>query len=310
MANGIGEEAARGMWDDVVGFAEHAFCKAHAVACAVLAMRCAYMKAHYPKEYMAAVMTFTWTAPKLMRLVDSCRRLGISVLTPDVNLSDTSFTPEGDGIRVGLWWPLMADDGLAERIVSERGANGPFTSPDDFASRIEMNARDKRYYMGKLADAGAFDSTGLTRRQAAESVRGSCQQSGADEWSREERRERERNALGTYVSEHPIDPYRESVEAATKWRIRDLVDRSKGIRSGTFAGYISGLKVYTPKHGSVEAGFTLEDGSGWIHCRAPEYERLSGVLAKGAVVKVEGRLECRDFDNTIIVHDAWKIDPQ
>jgi len=232
------------------------------------------------------------------------------VLTPDVNLSDASFTPEGDGVRVGLSWPLMADDGLAERVVSERGANGPFASPDDLASRIEMSARDERHYMGKLADAGAFDSTGFTRRQAAEAACGPCRESGAGEWSREERRERERKALGIYVSEHPIDPYREQVEAASKWRIRDLVDMSRGIRSGTFAGYISGLEACNPERGPAEAGFTLEDASGWIRCRAPEYGRLSGVLAKGAVVKLEGELEYGAWGNTIIVYDAQRIDLQ
>jgi DNA polymerase-3 subunit alpha len=243
--NGYRRDLAQSIWDDVEKFAEYAFNKSHSAAYAILVMQTAWIKAYYPTEYMAAVLSsFVGKADRLIQYIAACKQSGIDVLPPDVNSSGREFTPLGEGIRFGLAGIRGVGEGAADQIGAEREQNGPFTSLHDFVYRINNTLCNKRT-VEALIKAGAFDSTGYTRRQmmhflevdslmdvAAKRHRDKAdgqvslfdmfEESGVDsgfeedipepdgvEWERRTKLGFEREILKIYVSDHPLSPYAE-----------------------------------------------------------------------------------------------------
>ncbi len=165
VANGYPLEIAQQIWADAEKFAKYAFNKSHSAAYAILVMRTAYLKAHYPNDFMAAVLTsYMGNTDRLIRYIASCNKNGTPVLPPDINASRAEFTPVEGGIRFGLVGVRGVGKNVADEIIAEREANGPFTSLHDFVNRLDAKCYNRKT-LEALIKGGAFDSTGYTRKQ-------------------------------------------------------------------------------------------------------------------------------------------------
>ncbi|WP_294419956.1 DNA polymerase III subunit alpha, partial [uncultured Senegalimassilia sp.] len=158
--NGYSLEIAKKIWDDAEKFAKYAFNKSHSAAYSILVMRTAYLKAHYPNEYMAAVLSsYMGNTDRLIRYISSCNHNGTPVLPPDINSSNAEFTPVENGIRFGLVGVRGVGRNVADEIIEEREKNGPFTSLHDFVNRVDAKCYNRKT-LEALIKGGAFESTG------------------------------------------------------------------------------------------------------------------------------------------------------
>ena len=240
---GIPEDVADSIYDEILDFASYAFNKAHAVSYAIVVYRTAYMKRHYPQQYMAALLTSILdNSAKVAEYIAECREMGIRLLPPDVNASGANFTVEGQDIRYGLVAIKGIGWGAIDSLVKERTDNGPFRDFADFCRR--MNGRElNRRAVENLIKAGAFDSMGCKRRalmeiagpvldSVAQSARdnisgqldlfGDFEEEGekapaiipipdVEEYTPMEKMAMEKETTGLYLSGHPMDAYREAV---------------------------------------------------------------------------------------------------
>ena len=301
VANGIDESAAQAIYDDIYAFANYAFNKAHAAAYAVIAYQTAYFKCHFPKEYMAALLTSVLdSSEKIAGYINECRECAIKLLPPDVNRSDDRFTVEPEGIRFGLVAIKNIGRGLIARMMRERGENGPFTDFRDFCVRMDGGDMNKRA-VENLIRAGAFDSMGARRAQLiavyekvmdgiADGNRanvegqldffgmggGSAQRESLHlpdipEFSAQERMRMEKETTGLYLSGHPMDDHRETARragAAAIGRIMEDFSQEAGptaFADGqrvSIAGVVTSSKVKTTKNNTLMAYVTVEDSTG------------------------------------------------
>ena len=241
---GIPEAVANSIYDEILDFASYAFNKAHAVSYAIIVYRTAYMKRHYPQQYMAALLTSILdNSTKVAEYIAACREIGIRLLPPDVNESDADFTVAGENIRFGLAAIKGIGWGAIEGLVSERAKNGPFRDFQDFCRRVSGTDLNRRA-IENLIRAGAFDSMGYKRRallQVYEGVLegiaraekdnisgqldlfGDFDDSGeesapalvlpdVEEFPRRELMSMEKEVTGLYLSGHPMDEYRETAK--------------------------------------------------------------------------------------------------
>ncbi|MBR6353915.1 MAG: DNA polymerase III subunit alpha, partial [Oscillospiraceae bacterium] len=242
VARGIPEAVANSIYDEILDFASYAFNKAHAVSYAIVVYRTAYMKRHYPQQYMAALLTSILdNSAKVAEYIAECRDMGIRLLPPDVNASGANFTVDGRNIRYGLVAIKGIGWGAIESLVAERADNGAFKSFEDFCRRMQGKELNKRA-VENLIKAGAFDSMGYKRRaliQIAGAVIDSIAQSARDnisgqldlfgdfdeqgqkapavipipevpEFTPMEKMAMEKETTGLYLSGHPMDSYREA----------------------------------------------------------------------------------------------------
>ncbi|MCL1891252.1 MAG: DNA polymerase III subunit alpha [Coriobacteriia bacterium] len=260
--NGYSRRVAQTIWDDVEKFAEYAFNKSHSAAYAILVMQTAWIKAHYRIEFMAAVLSsFVGKADKLTHYIASCKQWAIDVLPPDVNSSGREFTPLKDSIRFGLAGIRGVGEAAADVIIAEREKGGTFTSLHDFVFRVPNTSCNKRA-VDALVKAGAFDSTGYTRRQmmrfveqdnlmetAAKRWRDKADgqvslfemfaDAGVDsgfeeqippadgvEWDRRTRLGFEKEILKMYVSDHPMSPFADALAKERSFSIGELLPSS------------------------------------------------------------------------------------
>ena len=158
------EDVADSIYDEILDFASYAFNKAHAVCYAFVANWTAYMKRHYPREYMAALLTSVLdSSTKVAEYIAECKELGVAILPPDVNESDANFTVAGEHIRFGLVAIKGIGWGAIQSLVAERERNGPFRDFEDFCRRMAGGELNKRA-VENLIRSGAFDSMGYKRR--------------------------------------------------------------------------------------------------------------------------------------------------
>ena len=295
VGNGFSLEIAEKIWGDAEEFAKYAFNKSHSAAYAVLVMRTAYLKAHYPKEFMAAVLSsYMGTADKLIKYISSCTRDGIEVLPPDVNTSNLEFTPLDDGIRFGLAGIRGVGTGVSEAIIEERNKNGKYTSLQNFVSRLDSKCYNRKV-LESLIKSGAFDSTGYTRKQLMYFVDetslledASAKQREKDkgamslfdmfdvgkvedpepdgiEWDKRRLLNFEKEILKIYVSDHPVRPYIDSFRKMHAISL-DKLSESGPIPKGVFAGLITELRLRRTQQGKRMATFLLEDSTGYVEC--------------------------------------------
>ncbi len=246
VANGIPEETAKAIYEEIDAFAEYAFNKAHAVCYAVVAYQTAWFKYHYPREYMAALLTSVLdNSDKISEYIGECRDMGIALLPPDINRSRDGFTVESEGIRFGLVAVKNIGRGFIQNLIRERESGGPFTGFQDFCQRMydyDMNKRASE----NLIRAGAFDSLGAkrsqlvavndklidaigsTRRQNLEGQLDFFGMGGGEtrartaqmelpnipEFAPEELMRQEKEVTGLYLSGHPMNAYRDAARAA------------------------------------------------------------------------------------------------
>ena len=258
--NGYKREVAQRIWDDVLEFASYAFNKSHSAGYAILVMQTAWLKAYFPKEYMASVLTsYMGKTEKIVHYVTAFRREGVDILPPDINESGRDFTASADGVRFGFAGIRGVGDGVGDAIMAEREAGGPFKSLHDFVDRVDSSQANRRV-VEALIMSGAFDSTGYTRMQLMGFVdktnpaniidaaakrqkeRASGQFSMFDmfgdvegsgfkeevpppdgvEWDRSMKLKREHEVLGLYVSDHPLRPYEYALNKARDYSLSDI----------------------------------------------------------------------------------------
>lgn len=336
--NGFSLEIAKRIWDDAEKFAKYAFNKSHSAAYAILVMRTAYLKAHYPNDYMAAVLSsYMGNSDRLIKYIASCNRSGIPVLPPDVNSSNLEFTPLDEGVRFGLAGIRGVGEKVAESIIAEREKNGPYTSLHDFVHRVDVSAYNRKT-LEALVKSGAFDSTGYTRRQLMffiddtallesaakrqkdkdagqmdmfsmfaevdDSFKEEVPPPDGIEWDKRTLLTFEKDILKMYVSDHPLRPYENYIQRNMKYTLGDLMDREEGIKSATFAGMISEVTMRRTKRGTLMANFTLEDTSGHVECVCFDYEKNQEAIHEDAIVTVKGKFEVSDRGNQILAYEV------
>jgi len=328
---GYSDGAIQAVWDTLVPFAGYAFNKAHSAAYGVVSYWTAYLKANYPTEYMAGLLTSVRDdKDKSALYLGECRRMGITVLPPDVNSSVANFAAVGEDIRFGLTAVRNVGANVVEAIVRTREEKGAFTSFTDFLDKVPAVVCNKRT-IESLIKAGAFDSLGHTRRalllvheQAVDAVIGVKRKEaegqfdlfadvdlgGPDEagfsivvpdlpdWEKKQRLAFEREMLGLYVSDHPLSGLEHVLSAAADVSIATLTaDEARPDGSVVVvAGLITSLQRKMSKQGNPWAAVTLEDMDGSVEVMffGETYLAYSTVLAEDAVVVIRGRVRRRD----------------
>ena len=300
---GVPENIAASLFDEIMDFANYAFNKAHAVCYAVVSFRTAYLKCHYPREYMAALLTSVLdSSDKISEYIQAAREMGISVLPPDVNESYDSFSVSGRDIRFGLAAVKGVGRSFMKQLVEEREDGGLFTSFQDFCERMYDRELNRRA-LESLIKAGAFDSMGYRRSQLikivnavvdaiAQSRRKNIEGQmdlfgmGNDavqdtqialpdipEVSKRELLSMEKETTGLYLSGHPMDEYRELAQKASAASIRRIIDDLSGENASPtykdgmtvrLACVITAVRLKSTKNGSMMAYVTVEDESASI----------------------------------------------
>ncbi|WP_432039977.1 DNA polymerase III subunit alpha [Streptomyces cucumeris] len=330
---GYSDEAIQAVWDVLVPFAGYAFNKAHSSAYGLVTYWTAYLKANYPAEYMAALLTSVRDdKDKSAVYLNECRRMGIKVLTPNVNESEANFTAQGDDVILfGLTAVRNVGQNVVEAIIRGRKSKGKYSSFPDYLDKVEAVVCNKRT-TESLIKAGAFDEMGHTRkgltahyetmidnvvavkRKEAEGqfdlFGGMGDDSGGDgpgfgldiefsdvEWEKTYLLAQEREMLGLYVSDHPLFGIEHVLNEKADAAIAQLTggEHSDGAIV-TIGGIISGLQRKMTKQGNAWAIATVEDLAGSIECMffPATYQLVSTQLVEDAVVFVKGRLDKRE----------------
>ena len=336
VGHGVPEAVAQSIYDEIVDFANYAFNKAHAVCYAIVAYQTAYLKCHYPRQYMAALMTSVLdSATKIAGYIAECKELGIPVLPPDLNHSEDHFTVEGDAIRFGLGAVKNVGLGLIRTMVKKRQEGGPFKSLEDFIERMgegELNKRAVENFI-KCGAADCFgnhrsellavydsmmDAIASSRKKNLEGQMGLFgmleeEDEAAripipklNEMQKAELLALEKETMGIYISGHPMDDYREILKNTHVVRIGTLMDEESRFEDDqivSVAGIVQTVKMKTTRNNSVMAYITVEDDTAAIEMLAFSnvLGQFGGYLRDGAAVVITGRLSLRDDNEPQIV---------
>jgi DNA polymerase-3 subunit alpha len=336
LSQGHTEETGREMFRLIAHFAGYGFNKSHSAGYGLVAYQTAYLKAHYPAEYLAALLTATKKDKDRTAIyLNECRQMGIEVLVPDVNESESDFTVREGRIRFGLSAIRNVGEGVVEKIAESRG-DEPFTSFLDFVNRVEVSALNKRT-VESLVKAGAFDALGntrkgltlmhelvldttLERRRNEEMGQYSLfagEDTGADtqdfeipdqEWSQKIKLAFEKEMLGLYVSDHPLLSVGASLAASTTSTIAqltDLTDRS----SVTVGGIVGAITRRWTKNGDPMLFFQLEDleGSVEVIVFPKTVHEFGPLVVEDAVLVVSGYLDHRGDDVKIVSREMKEL---
>ena len=326
-SNGFGDAAIKRLWEVLIPFSDYAFNRAHSAGYGVVSFWTAYLKANYPTEYMAALLTSVRDdKDKSALYLSECRRMGINVLPPDVNESNSEYTPRGRDIRFGLAAIRNVGEGVVASIKSAREAKGAFTSFGDFLAKVDAQVCNKKT-IESLIKAGAFDDLGHHRKalvavhleaidaviesKRAEAIGqfdlfgdiGSSAMSGLEieipqgEWDKSTLLAFEREMLGLYVSDHPLLGVEHILRSNTDMSISELVDVG-GAQDGfvTIGGLITGISRKVSRTGSSWAIVTVEDLEGSLEVLffANTYNQYALTLIEDRIVTIRGRVDRRD----------------
>jgi DNA polymerase-3 subunit alpha len=331
---GLSDDQAQTLWRLIQPFAGYSFNRAHAAGYALVTWQTAYLKAHHPVEYMAALLTSVKddkdARPKYL---GSCRRMAITVLPPDVNESDSDFTPaDGKAIRYGLSAVRNVGEQVVEAIIAARREKGRFTDFFDFCDKVDIGVLNKRV-IESLIKAGAFDSLGMPRRglfevhevaidrvTARKRAEAAGQFSlfgglgdgeavvteplpvvGREEWDKSQRLAFEKEMLGQYVSDHPLLGLEHVLQAAADTSLSSLAERSDGAVV-TVAGILAKLTKKFTRRGEVYIVADLEDLDGGAECIFfPQvYTQHQGNLAEPGTTPVVLNLEARACNDGVV----------
>ena len=336
VAKGVSETAAQSIYDEIVDFANYAFNKAHAVCYAVVSYQTAYLKCHYPHQYMAALMTSVLdSATKISGYIAECKEMGIPVLPPDINHSDDHFTVEGEAIRFGLGAVKNVGRALIRIISAKRTADGPFRSMEDFLQRMgegELNKRAVENFIkcGALDCFGhhrsellavyesMMDSVSDARKKNLDGQMGMFAMLDADdkaasipiptlpELSKADMMTMEKETTGIYISGHPMDDYRGFLKGTHVVPIGTLMGDENPYKDDSIvsvAGVVQGVKMKTTRNNSMMAYVTLEDDTASIEMLAFSnvLNQYGGYLRENSAVVITGRLSIRDEKEPQIV---------
>jgi DNA polymerase-3 subunit alpha len=313
VGNGISEKKAEKIFDLMALFAEYGFNKSHSAAYAYVAFQTAYLKAHYPVEFMAATLSADMNdTDKIVKSINECRKMKIEILPPDINLSGREFKVIGNSIRFGLEAVKGVGGAAIEAIIEVRREGGPFNAVSDFIDRVDTRKVNKKV-LESLVKAGAFDSLGVTRAAAMKTVADSLsglarkdtgQQSffgeeaaaeaaQTEEWEEGEMLRNEKEALGFYITGHPLTRYDallRRLKAKKTPELEDAPDRQEVAVGGV-------LRLIRKKNvkstGDLMAYLTLEDdeGSAEVIVFSELYKSVDGLLKKDGLLLVKGSID-------------------
>ncbi len=343
VANGISETVAQSLYDEIVAFANYAFNKAHAVCYAVVSYQTAYLKCHYPRQYMAALMTSVLdSAGKISGYIEECKELGIATLPPDINHSDDPFIVEGESIRFGLGAIKNIGHGLIRGMVTRRNEGGPFKSLEDFLQRMGEGELNKRA-VENLIKSGAMDcfghhrsellavyenmmdSVSISRKKNLEGQMGLFAMLDEDdqasqipipklpELSKADMMSMEKETTGIYLSGHPMDDYRQYLRNTRVVPIGDLMGEESPYSDEqivSIAGIVQSVKMKSTRNNSTMAYVTVEDDTASIEMLAFSnvLNQFGGYLKENQPVVIVGKLSVRDEkEPQIIINRARPI---
>lgn len=346
VANGISKKTAKEIFDLMAKFADYGFNRSHSMAYAVLAFQTAYLKAHYPAHFYAAVLSHEADdSAKVYKYSTELKSMGLRLLPPDINESGEGFTPVDDAVRYGL----TAIKGMGASSVAaivEARRSGKFSSLFDFCSRLGTGSINRRG-LESLICAGAFDSlmsegteTGLWRarlfaaidpalqqgqRMTEDRLRGQSGLFGvadatlndpaadlpvAEPWTRSELAKREKAAVGFYLSVHPLDNYSELLSATRIKNIAEHDDLQSGMNVN-LAGMISGVQIRVSKKGNRFATFRIEDRSGGVKCVAvgENFNKYIGLIKDDELIIADGKIEASEGQEpTLMINEIRGLD--
>ena len=344
IARGFGEAAIKALWDILLPFSDYAFNKAHSAAYGLVSYWTAYLKAHYPAEYMAALLTSVGDSKDKMALyLNECRRMGVKVLPPDVGQSIKYFAAVGEDIRFGLGAVRNVGSNVVDGIVESR-QEAAFESFHDFLKKVPVYVANKRT-VESLIKAGAFDSFGDSRRAllmahedlidaAVDSKRKAATGAiGFDfdslyedtddvapaqipyypEWAKKEKLSFEREMLGLYVSDHPLAGLEVPLAKHASLSINTLLE-SESIEDGdqvVIAGLVTSVQHRVAKaSGNPYGMITVEDFAGEVTVMfmGKTYTEFSSTLTQDSILVVRGRVSRRDDGLNIHAQAAFSPD--
>ena len=338
--NGIDEKTANQIWDEMLDFAKYAFNKSHAAAYAVVAYRTAYLRCHYPVEFMAALLTSVLgNTNKISEYSYACKKLGIKILPPDINYGEGAFSVDHGNIRYGLTAIKSLGRPVIEAIIRERNLNGPYRDFKDLVERLSSKEINKRT-VENLIKSGALDCFHVTRKQQmivyasvidsiqkerkneiagqmslmdllGEEDQQSFQISYPDvgEYEKEQKLAMEKEVLGIYVSGHPLEDDVERLERSVTAHTSDFViDEETGKtkihdrESCIIGGLISEMSVKLTKKNQNMAFITLEDLRGTVEVVVfpRQYATYQSLLREDAKVFIKGTTQISEEESKVI----------
>ena len=344
---GYSAAAIKALWDILLPFSDYAFNKAHSAAYGLVSYWTAYLKAHYPAEYMAALLTSVGDSKdKLALYLNECRRMGIKVLPPDVGESFADFAAVGSDIRFGLGAVRNVGTHVVEGIREARESGGSFQSFHDFLKRVPLTVLNKRT-IESLIKAGAFDGLGATRRALVEIHEGAVEAAvkekrdaehgnvGFDfdslfdeaetdnsglssqiperpEWTKKDKLAFEREMLGLYVSDHPLRGLDGALAKESSTTVEQLTNPDAKVDGETVvvAGLLTGVQHRTAKSGNLYGQVTIEDFTGEMQAlfMGKSYLEFGSLLQPDSVVALRGKINVRDDGVSMHAYGVKPID--
>jgi DNA polymerase-3 subunit alpha len=348
-ATGYGSAIGTALFDVIEPFADYAFNKSHSYGYGLIAYQTAYLKAHYPVEYLAALLTSVkQNLDKAAIYLNECRQMGIEVLVPDVNVSESDFSavdkPDGTrAIAFGMSAVRNVGEGLVGHIISERSDRGPFVDFYDFCDRVDTTVLNKRT-IESLIKAGGFDSMGYSRkgllgfydkiiddtvaRRRKESegqfdlfsiadegevpgtISGTRHVIPEEDFDKRQRLTFEREMLGLYVSDHPLMGAEASLRRRTECSLADL----EGVEDGSMrvvGGLVTSLQRKWTRKGDLMAVFVLEDLQSSVEVMVfpKTMQNYGHLLEDDAIVILKGRVDTRDDQPKLMAMDLERFEP-
>ncbi len=328
--NSIEQKTADAIYLACEQFANYGFVKAHSAGYALIAYQCAYMKVHYPADFLAACLTVRRRNPsQVLKLLAECRSRGIAILAPDINESDNGFWATRNGIRFGLAGVKSVGDAAVNAIMTAREEHGPFISLHHFLTSVDIRCV-KKNVVESLVYAGAFDAIGPNRATMLESLSSAIAYASAiheerlrgqttlfggvgvdpavhipppdfhhvNEWSVDELRTHEKDVLGYYISSHPLESYKNEIEGILTDHLADKDDfvNGKTVRLGCV---VTSVKFRQTRNGNDMAVLMLEDLTGSIECVVfdPPLSSCRSCLKPDGLIGVVGKVDKKDADD-------------
>jgi DNA polymerase-3 subunit alpha len=338
--NNVPAAKAERLWELVEQFAGYGFNKSHSAAYAVVAYQTAYLKTHYPVEFMSALLSSEiGNQDKLTKYLNECRDMNIPILPPDVNSSDLTFTPAGNSIRFGLTAIKNVGEAAIESVLAARRKLGRFDTLLQFCENVDLRLLNKRV-IESLIKAGAFDSLGARRSQHMAVLdramdlgqkRQRDTSSGqhglfmgdaglaspppldlpdAPDWTEAERLAGEKEVLGFYVTGHPLEKYMGKLATITRYDSSSLEELAHEAPV-TLAGILTSLRVRPSKKGDLWGSGMLEDSRGLVELLVfPQaYQQLQSVLKPDRALLIKGRVRHEENQRTkVVVSEARPLE--
>ena len=335
----IPEKKARKIWQQMETFAEYGFNKSHSTAYAMISYQTAYLKANFPVEFMAALLTSEKdNRDKIIKYINSCKDMGINVLPPDINESQSDFSVTGEHIRFGLAAVKNVGIGAIDSIISVREKEGKFATFDDFCNRVDLRKINKRM-IESLIKCGVFDSLGYRRSQLMKYYEGivdtaqrrqkerssgqtsffdhmesekfahldimqECALSDIAEWDHKELLAHEKETLGFYITGHPLLRFAEKLRTVANVDTSSINDK-KDRDTVAFGGVVNNIREVTTKKKEVMAYITIEDlrGSVTVICFADLYNKAFGLVHSEEPVLIKGTIDAGEEGIKVIASE-------